>query len=111
MIELVDLSKWKKQKEILDELYSKYNINISSRTWRSQVEKWNKKWGEGLVEYCITHSPNYGFKATTDFKDVMVGIKDYESRIKKMYLTKRNLIQGFIKKFNLKIDLETGEII
>ena len=36
MIELVDLSNWKKQKDILDELYKNYNINISSRTWRSK---------------------------------------------------------------------------
>jgi len=111
MIELVDLSNWKKQKDILDELYKNYNINISSRTWRSKVEKWNRDWGEGKVDYCITHSPNYGFKATSKFEDVLIGIKDYESRIKKMYLTKRNLLQGFIKRYNLKIDFKTGEIV
>ena len=51
MIELIDLKNWKKQKNILDELYIKYNISISSREWRKQVKNWNEKWGNGEVEY------------------------------------------------------------
>lgn len=110
MIELVDLSDWKKQKDILDELYKKYNINISSRKWRSEVEKWNKKWGSGEVDYCITHSASLGFKATTEYSDVIIGVNDYNSRIKKMYFSKKNMIQGLEKNKNLKIDLDSGEI-
>ena len=43
IIECVDLSNWKKQKEILYELHREWGINITSRTWRIQVNKWNKK--------------------------------------------------------------------
>lgn len=110
IVELVDLSKWKKQKEILDELYIKFNINISSRTWRSEVEKWNKKWGEGEVDYCVTHSPKLGFKATNVYQEALVGVQDYNSRIINMSRSKRNMIQGFAKKNNMKINLETGEV-
>lgn len=39
MIELVDLEHWKKQSEIILELHREYGINISSREWRTQVEK------------------------------------------------------------------------
>lgn len=111
LIELVDLTEWKKQKDIILELYKKYNITISSRTWRSQVEKWNKSWGEGNVNYCISHSPQLGFKASNRFQDVIVGINDYNSRIKKMSISKNNLLRGFIRSLNLKLNLETGDVI
>ena len=51
MIELIDLTNWKKQKDIISELHHEHGINISSREWRSQVEKWNKKFADGIVNY------------------------------------------------------------
>ena len=80
MIELIDLKNWKKQKNILDELYIKYNISISSREWRKQVKNWNEKWGNGEVEYCVIHSNHLGFKATDDFDEAMIAINDFRSR-------------------------------
>ena len=110
LIDLVDLSNWKKQKDILLELYTKYSINITSREWRSQVKKWNKKWRYQEVPYYITHSSQLGFKATTDFKEAKIGRNDYVSRLK---ANKDNILdcdEGFQRYYNCKIDFETGEI-
>ena len=110
MIELVDLKNWKKQKSILDELYTMYNISISSREWRKQVKNWNEKWGNGEVDYCVIHSSQLGFKATDDFNEAMIAINDFRSRRKNMYKRERAIINGFIKKRNYKFDLDTGGI-
>ena len=46
MIELIDLRRWKKQKQIILELHREYGINISrdGREWREAVKRWNQKW-------------------------------------------------------------------
>ena len=111
LINLIDLSNWKKQKSIILELHREYGINISSRTWRSKVNKWNSKWRYGEVPYYITHSPKLGFKATIDYKEARIGRNDYLSRLK---ANKENILdcdEGFMKKFNYKIDFETGDIL
>lgn len=110
MIDLVDLKKWKKQSEILDELYTKYNVNISARAWRNQVKKWNKRWELGEVDYCVTHSNQLGFKATTDLKEAMIAVNDFRSRRNEMYKNEKAILGGFVSKMNLKIDFEKGEI-
>lgn len=111
MIEMVDLSNWKKQKEIIDELFIKYNININSRKWRAEVERWNKLWANGDVPYYITHSNQLGFKATTNYEEAKIGRNDYLSRLKANKNNILNCDNGFQKMFNYKIDFETGEII
>ena len=46
MITKVNLSNWKTQKEILVELNREWGLNVSSRTWRMAVERWNMKFAE-----------------------------------------------------------------
>ena len=111
MIDLIDLSTWKKQKEIIDDLYVQYNINITSRQWRIQVEKWNKRWSNGEAPYYITHSNSLGFKATTDYKEAKIGRNDYLSRLKANRENILNCDKGFEKFNNCKIDFETGEVL
>lgn len=111
MIGLIDLSIWKKQKEIIDELYTKYNININSRKWRIEVEKWNKRWSNGEAPFYITHSNSLGFKATTDYKEAKIGRNDYLSRLKANRENILNCDRGFEKFNNCKIDFETGEVL
>ena len=53
MIEYVDLKDWRKQQDIILELHRENGINITPREWRNQVEKWNKRFTEGDVEYYI----------------------------------------------------------
>lgn len=110
MVGQVDLRNWKKQKEILDELYKYFNINISSREWRKAVEEWNKKWAEGEVDYCVIQSSAKGFKATNDLKEAYIAINDFRSRIRKMHARQKAILQGFKAKNNYKLDFEKGEL-
>lgn len=111
MIELVDLTKWKKQKEVLIELHREYGINISSREWRSQVEKWNKKFADGEVDYYITHSNSKGFKATTDYQEAKIARNDYMKRAFNMLKKARECDMAFGNLHNFKMDFEKGELI
>lgn len=106
MIELLDLSKWKKQKDIILELHREWGVNITPREWRSQVEKWNKNWGEGKTNFCITHSNVYGYKATTDVEEAFIAINDFRSRRKKMAANEQAIINGFRLKAKHKLDEE-----
>lgn len=110
MIEQIELSEWKKQKDILFELHREYGINISSREWRTAVEKWNKKFANGEVGFYITHSNSKGYKATTDYQEAKIGRDDYIKRAINMLKKARSCDKAFRLKDNFKIDLETGEI-
>ena len=86
MIELIDLSNWKKMREIKLELHREYGINISrdGREFRHAKEKWNKEFCEGNRPYYITHSNKNGYKAVTDIKEAEEGLVDLISRSRKM---------------------------
>ena len=111
MVDLIDLKNWKKQKDIILELHREYGINISSREWRIQVEKWNKKWAEGKKDFCITHSNLYGYKATTSFEEAMIAINDFRSRRRKMYQREKDIIQGFQNRNQCQLHLGTDNVI
>ncbi len=111
MIELIDLTNWKKQKDIIFELHHEHGINISSREWRSQVEKWNKKFADGIVNYYITHSNEKGFKATTDYSEAKIARNDYLKRAYTMIKKAAECDRAFREKVNYKMDFEEGELI
>lgn len=110
MIELVDLSNWKKQKEIILELHNDHGINITSREWRNQVEKHNKMFVNGGVSTYITHSNSKGYKATKDYNEAKEGRNDYVKRALNMLKKARECDEAFCVKNNLKFDFEEGEI-
>lgn len=110
MIELLDLSNWRKQKEIILELHREYGINITSREWRTQVEKWNRRFSNGEVDTYITHSNSKGFKATKDYQEAKEGRNDYIKRACNMFKKARECDRAFGVKNNLKFDFEKGEI-
>lgn len=110
LVDLIELSNWKKQKEILSELHREYGINISSREWRNAVVDWNKKWANGEVDFCITHSNIKGYKATNDVKEAQIAINDFRSRRNKMYQREKDIIQGFERKSMYQFDFEEGVI-
>lgn len=111
VIENIDLSNWKKQKDIIFELHREYGINISSREWRIQVETWNKRFASGEVEYYITHSNSLGYKATTDYLEALIGRNDYIKRAVNMLNKARNCDKAFGHLHNYKFDFEKGEIV
>ncbi len=109
MINLIDLSKWKKQKEIILELHREYGINVSSREWRLQVEKHNKKFANGEANYYITHSNSKGYKATTDYREALEAKNDYLKRARNMIEKARDCDYGFRHLGNPQLDLGEGE--
>ena len=109
IIESVNLNNWKKQKQIIFELHGN-GINISSRTWRNEVEKWNKRFYEGEVSFYISHS-NKGFKATTEYAEAKLARDDYITRALDMLKKARDCDKSFRQFHNFKIDFEKGEII
>lgn len=111
MIELINLTDWKKQKDIILELHREYGINITSREWRSQVEKWNKKFTDGNVDFYITHSNSKGFKATKDYQEALISINDYKKRAFNMLKKASESNKAFGVKDNFKFDFETEEIV
>lgn len=110
MIDLLDLTKWKKQKEIIEELHREYGINISSRKWRSQVEVWNKKFSNGEVDYYIVHSNTKGFKATRDYQEALEGRNDYMKRATDMFKKAHDCDKAFGQINNFKMDFEMEEV-
>lgn len=112
MINQIDLSNWKKMKDIKLELHRECGINISKdgREWRDEVKKWNKLWSTGNVPYYVAHSSK-GYKATTDFKEAKIARNDMISRGKSCFESVRDCDAGFEHLNNYKIDFETGEII
>lgn len=109
IISSVDLHNWKTQKQIIYELHN-CGININSRTWRNEVEKWNKRFYEGEVNYYISHS-NKGFKATTEYVEAKMARDDYYKRAIDMLGKARDCDKAFKQFHNFKIDFETGEIV
>lgn len=113
MVEFVDLSEWKKMRDIRFELHYEYGINISrdGREFRYAVQKWNERFFAGEAPYFITHSVQKGYKATTDFNEAKIAMNDYISRSRIMEKQARGIQQGFERLNNCKYDFESGEII
>lgn len=111
MIELIDLTEWKTQKVILLELHREYGINLTSREWRIQVEKWNRKFKDHEVDYYITHSNSLGYKATRNYQEAKIGRNDYVKRALDMLKKAKDCDIAFGNMNNLRADLEKGEII
>lgn len=109
MEDLINLSDWKKQKEILYELYIEWGINITSREWRTFVEKHNKKFAEGESDFYITHSSK-GFKATKDYTEAKMARNDYIKRALNMLNKAKECDKAFRQKCNYKINFEKGTI-
>lgn len=108
---LVNLSNWKKQKDILLELHREYGINTTDRKWRHEVAIWNEKFELHEVPYYITHSSKYGFKATTDYEEAQFGRNDDLRRIVSLAKKIRSCDRAFGNLKNYRIDFKKGEIV
>ena len=110
MIDLINLTQWKKQAEILTELHREYGINLTSREWRSEVEKNNKRFATGEAQFYITHPNSKGVKATRDYQEAKIGRNDYVKRAINMLRKARECDKAFKVINNLQMDFEKGEI-
>ena len=64
--EVLSLTKWKKKKQILAELKAK-GINVSERSFRKQVQIYNRLFGDSKVDFYIVHSVR-GYKKSFNWK-------------------------------------------
>ena len=108
---MIDLSDWKNQKDIILELHRDSAINITPREWRFQVEKWNKLFASGEVDYYITHSNSKGFKATRDYNEAKIGRDDYLKRSFNMLKKARECDKAFGNLHNFKFNFDEEKIV
>lgn len=111
MIELIDLTNWKKQKDIILELHREHGIDINSREWRIAVEKHNKKFANDEAEFYITHSNSKGYKATKNYQEAKIARNDYLKRAYNMIKKASECDSAFKRKQNYKMDFEEGKLI
>lgn len=109
MVDLIDLSKWKKQKDIIIELHRECGINISPREWRKQVECWNERFANGEVDFYITHSNHLGFKATRDYQEAKIARNDYLKRARNMIAKAKACDKAFSVIDNIQFEFSEGE--
>ena len=109
MIDYIDLSEWKKKKEIIEEAEAK-GITIDERAWRKYVENYNKKYiAHEQVDF-IVHS-NKGYKLTSDKQEIIKSLKDNRKRSLNMLWKESQALRAMGEKDNLRMDLEELELI
>ena len=78
ILDFIDLSDWKKKKQILAELKEK-DLTMDERTFRQRVELHNKLYEEHVVNTFIAHSCK-GYIATTNRDLIIASLRDNEKR-------------------------------
>lgn len=106
---VINLKEWKTKKEILKELRYK-GIYINERQWRIIVEQYNQKYMDMKRPFYIVHSSK-GYKITDDKEEIKKSIQDLKSRSLNMLAKYSQTMRAIGLQDNLKIDLETMEII
>lgn len=81
MLDIVNISDWKKMSEI-KEIYRHYDKPISKdgREWRLFVEKYNEGYFNHLHDDFIAHDNVKGYKLTSDPKEIERSLNDYKKR-------------------------------
>lgn len=103
IINILDFKNYKKKKDILEELQSN-KIEINERVLRRTIEKNNKLFSEGIVEYYIAHS-NQGYKKTSNWNDIKKSISNNRKRAITMLIACDKAEKQFQRRNNLKLNL------
>lgn len=104
MIDKIDLTDWKKKKDILKEL-ERNGIGTDERTWRYYVEAYNKKYCVHEHDTYIVHS-NKGYKLTSDRDEIIASIEDGKKRGLNLLWKHSQAMKALGQKDNIKMDLE-----
>lgn len=100
--EVLSLTEWKKKRVILQRL--KLNrLILGEREFRKQVEKNNKMYGDGVVDYYICHSQN-GYKLTYNWEDLEISIRDKRKRALTMLAECSKAEKQFQRRNNVKME-------
>lgn len=109
IIEIVDLSDWKKKKDILNELKVQ-GINVDERFIRHHFEHHNKRYTLHLEEMFIAHSYK-GYKLTNDRDEIIASVTDNRKRALKMLMQESHTLRALGENANLKITIKDGEMM
>lgn len=113
MLEIVDLTEWKTRKAILEEIKSQ-NKYLSDRTFRSNVEKYNERYGQIINgskhKLYIAHGQQ-GYILTSDKKIIEESIADSRKRALNQLSKESRVAKAIGLDSNLRMDLENMELI
>ena len=105
----VDLTNWKKKKDILVEAAAN-GVTMDERGWRLYVEKHNMKYWNHEVDDYIVHS-NKGYKMTRDKKEIRESSQDSRKRGLNLLWKHSKTMKALGEVDNLRMDLEELEVI
>lgn len=108
VIDNLDLRDWVTVKEIQDELFTKFGLNITQRTWRQWVEDYNQAYNAGESKTRIVAS-NRGY-CKTRRKDLIEAAERRKmntaiAMLKEVYKTR----QARGESMNERLELNLGE--
>lgn len=109
MLEIIDLSEWKKKEQILEE-YKELGIGMKERTFRKLVEMNNKCYYDHTTEWFVAHG-NKGYIKTKDPEIIKKSISDGKKRAIALLKIYRDTKKALGENDNLKLELENEEII
>lgn len=105
MIELLNefLKDWRKKSEILAFLKENYG-NVNERAFRLEKEKWNKLYFEHKTDKCLVHSNEFGYKLTSNPKEIILMEADFIKRAKDMLYKAYNIKRARLENNNYSIE-------
>ena len=109
IIDIVDISDWKKKKNILNELKSQ-GINVDERYIRQHFEHHNKRYSYHLEDKFIAHSYKC-YKLTDDREEIISSVKDNRKRALKMLMQESTTLKALGENANLRITIKDGEMM
>ena len=102
--DLVDLSDWKKKKEILIELQLK-GYPLGEREFRKRVEINNQLYAEHLANYFIAHSTK-GYLATNDSELIKASLNDNKKRAMTQLKIIKDTYKALGENINFSLEME-----
>ncbi len=109
IFELLDLSEWKKKKDLLKEL-KQNGVTMSERAFRKAVELHNKKFFEHQTDKYLAHSQK-GYKLTTDKDEMIASAKDYRRRAMNQLVKASKTLKAMGENDNMHLEIKNGEFI
>ena len=101
IIDFLSFNEWKTKKQWLSEL--NFNeIKTDERTLRKEIEKNNKAYAEGIVDFYIIHSAK-GYKKTFNYEEIKKSIADNRKRAITMLIQASKAEKQMLRNMHTKL--------
>lgn len=101
IIDFLSFNEWKTKKQWLSELNSN-EIKTDERTLRKEIEKNNKAYAEGIVDFYIIHSVR-GYKKTFNYEEIKKSIADNRKRAITMLIQASKAEKQMLRNMHTKL--------